>query len=128
MYPILVRYAFITILENDVLLSILRTCAILSDHGDFRTEFRVKGLPKALMLFESHSCSQTLCIRIFKAYIDNANKEGSGNANLKILQDKKLDHLVELVQSSNMKTSSIAADLIHAFAPHGKQHMSYSQL
>lgn len=109
------------ILERDVLASICRICAILSDFNSFRTVFEnQRGLAQMFQIFDrSHDpILHTLCLRILKAFIINANKEGSGNAALGLLQGRRLRRLIDLTESHDIKAGCMACEVFEAYLTH----------
>jgi hypothetical protein len=111
-------------MKMDILTNLTRILAILSDFGEFREMFQVnrEAFPK---LFDIIDRTQNydlliLCIRVIISYINNANKEGSGNANLKLLNEKRLMYLVECIECDDLKMSTMATDTFVAYSQHSK--------
>jgi hypothetical protein len=110
--------------EMDILHNIARMLAILSDFTEFRDAFQVnrEAFPKLLDIIDRTKNYDLLilALRIIIAFVNNANKEGSGNANLKIMNEKRLLYLVDCIECENLKMSTMATDMFVAYSQHSK--------
>lgn len=120
--------------EQEILSNIMRIIAMLSDFGDLRKEILQsesgRALTKLLDIFDRSLQEQEwntlgLCLKIFTSFIKNANHEGSGNANLKILSEKRLFRMADLVLCDNFKVSIMITEVFVAYSQHSNVPIPY---
>ncbi|EFC49129.1 predicted protein [Naegleria gruberi] len=108
--------------EYDVFMGVLHILSDISDTQEFRLYFMHSGaINKMLDILESQNHDQKkiiLCLNIVISYVNSANKGSSGNANLKILSEKKLQRIIESITSTNFSLSGKVVALIAAYAQH----------
>jgi hypothetical protein len=113
--------------ELDILDHTVRIMAPLSDFQELRQDMvqldSGRGFQKLLDVYDRSIQTKNYnlviqCIRIFIAFINAANKEGSGNANLKLVSEKRLYRLAEFALCENLKAASMVVELFLAYSQH----------
>ena len=115
-------------LEHEILESCVKILAVLSPFHELRHDMIQveggKGFQKLIDVFDKSMLSKnygllTSCLKIFVSYVNSANKESSGNANLKLISEKRLYKLIsEFSLSENIQTHSTVVELLLAYAQH----------
>ncbi|KAG2387343.1 hypothetical protein C9374_001675 [Naegleria lovaniensis] len=108
--------------EDFIFISTLSILSNISETREFRVYFvQSGGINKLLDILEDPNTvpmKMIQCLIIVISYVNSANKESSGNANLKLVPEKKLCKVVENITSRNFSLSAKVIELISAYSQH----------
>ncbi len=107
--------------DKEVLSHCTRMCAILSDFASFRRIFQLEGgFTKMFYILDNIKDYglHILCLRIVKVFVESANKEGSGNAALSLIKEKRINLIIQLTSSNDVKAGSMASEVFVSYLKH----------